>query len=882
MKRKLIVIDISNFIFRAFYAIRPLHSPKGVPVNAIHGVTSMLLKLLSDYRPSHVVLARDSRGDSFREEIYPEYKANRDDPPEDLVPQFALIEELIKKMNLPAIMIERHEADDVIGTVVTKWRADFDEIFVATSDKDILQFVDEKVKVLDTMKDKIFGPNEVFEKMGVWPNQVVDYLSMVGDSSDNVPGLPGVGEKGAAKLLLEYKTVEECLKNVDKINNKRVKEAFLNHLDKLELSKKLVAIVTDLDLPFSSDQALYRFSPSGELVNFLKDLGLKQMAAKILELSFGESLAVPVAEKELPVTSISAVDLNVTFDELDFNAKAIFVTSIVSNKNLLGIAIFDGKKGSYLPVDHDGGMLTTSANTSKSDLEKFLNSFAHYRGEVVTDDSSPILWSLLKKNLHPHFEIFETAQVGFVIEAGTPNNLSFLVERFLSVKYEESEIKSDIMAQEGKNIAGRRVWALTELYPSLLKEIENRGLSKIYRDIDAPLAPILAQMEVYGVRINIPFLKSLESEFGEALLKIEEEIEKISGEKINLKSPKQVSVLLFDKLGLPIIRKTKTGASTDSDVLEELSLQGASEVPDLILKYRELDKLLSTYVRVLPTMVDPQTNRLHTRFHQNVAATGRLSSESPNLQNIPVRSENGRKIRKAFVAKPGHLLLSADYSQVELRLLAHFSGDQTMIKAFLNGEDIHRQTAAEIMEIPLKNVTDDDRARAKAVNFGLMYGQSSFGLSNQLKIGRKEARDFIELYFKRFHTVKAFLDSLKEFAEEHGYVETMHGRRRYLPEIRSTNRVIKSNAERVAINSPIQGSAADIIKLAMIAIDKEMKSQKLKSLMLLQVHDELIFEVPENELSIMQKIVKEKMEGVVSLKVPLSVEVGFGVNWLDL
>jgi DNA polymerase-1 len=875
-KKKLIIVDISSFIFRAYYAIRPLTSPQGVPVNAVYGVLSMMLKLMSEHQPTHMFLARDTKEGSFRKELYPLYKANRVDPPEDLKPQFALIETLIEKLDFKELALARYEADDVIASAAVQWRNYFDEIFIASGDKDLMQFVDNKVKILDTMKDKIFGEKEVFEKMGVRPDQILDYLSMVGDSSDNVPGMKGIGEKGAAKLLEEYGTLENCHKHLEEINNKRVKNAFTEFWDDGLLSKKLITLETELDLKIKPEETLFSFYPQQKLLNYMDELGFKSFKLKLMELARIEDNVVPALEK-------------VTREVLTINTSSLFDQWLpkIEQVDLLGISfkieqLSDDRNDQALTelslawkdttllfvFQKSMDLLDNVESLSQNDLTKLLDILNTKKKTLIGHDLKNLIYYFFIQNLEFHPHVFDLAQASFVLNPEKKHAMNEIVANYLG---HTGTLGHAEFNSESEN-----------LYHALKEKLKEQKLETIFYEVDQPLIPILAEMEFYGINFDAHYYSHLEKEFSKELEKIEKSIFSFTEEEINLKSPKQVSSLLFEKLQLPVIRKTKTGSSTDSDVLQELESLNLSPVPSLILQFRELDKLLSTYVKALPKMISSKTGRIHTHFQQFNAATGRLSSDSPNLQNIPIRSENGRKLRKGFIATPGKILLSADYSQVELRILAHFSSDPVMVSAFQHGQDIHAQTAAEMFEKNIKDITKEERSKAKAINFGLMYGQSSYGLSQNLHIDRSTARDFITEYFQRFQKVKAYLDGLKEFSEKTGYSQTLLGRKRILSDIRSTNRTIKSMAERMAINTPIQGTAADIIKVAMIKISKELKKQNLKSRLLLQVHDELIFDCEPSELEAIQDIVKTNMEHAVELKVPLVVDMGTGSNWYDL
>lgn len=900
---RLIIIDVSNFIFRAFYAIRPLHAPDGTPVNAVHGILSMFMKMFSVYRPTHILLARDTKGGSFRNQIYDAYKANRSEPPEDLIPQFDLIAQLIEKMELKYAMNDEYEADDIIGSACVQWKDKFDEILIASGDKDLMQFVEGNTKVLDTMKDKIFGPADVFEKMGVRPDQIVDYLSIVGDTSDNVPGMKGIGAKGAAKLLEEYGTLENCIANKDNLKGKKLITAFTDYLEQGLLSKKLVQIVTDVDLHLQPEDTAYKFYPTDDLISYLESLGFKSMLVKLKEIKYQVHQAENQKTETTPSFSISSsseeveavasksefITISSKEEFLDLLKKISSQESVALHteydsedklqREILAAAItLDEEKTYYVPFYNN--------TFSKDDLIELLKTvFGNEKIEVFSEHSKlDYIYSLVSK-IEFKAKMFDIVQAHFILNTAGNHSIENLASGMgiqLPSFDKKNQHISDIEADLARDFTCARAdatWHLATKYKAELAKVE---LEKIYYNIDAKLISVLAAMETEGVRINAEYFKKFEKELSAELESIQNKINRHSEKEVNLNSPKQVGEFLFEELALPVVKKTKTGFSTDSEVLEDLASRNISEVPALILQFRELGKILSTYVKAIPQLASEVDGKIHTSFNQHVAQTGRLSSVNPNLQNIPIRSEMGRKVRKGFIATPGNLLLSADYSQVELRLLAHFSEDPVMLKAFQEGADIHAQTASEVLGIPLDKVTSNDRAKAKAVNFGLMYGQSSFGLAKALGISRKDAKDFIDVYFERFSAVKGYLDSLKEKAEAYGYTITYHGRKRFLPDIHSQNRTIKANAERMAINSPIQGTAADIIKIAMINIDQNMKEAGLKSKMLLQVHDELIFEVIESELEQMKQIVRTGMESVVDLKVPLRVDMGIGVNWYDL
>ena len=871
---KLIVIDISNFIFRAFYAIRPLNAPNGTPVNAVYGVLSMLHNMIIKHQPTHILVARDTKEGSFRKELYLDYKANRSEPPDDLKPQFDIIDQLVDCLGLAQIKMPGFEADDIIGSVAKQWGDQFEEILIASGDKDLMQFVNGPVKILDTMKDKTYEREDVKDKMGVYPEFIVDYLALIGDSSDNIPGVPGIGPKGASGLIEEFGNLENILKNAHLVRNKRTQTALTQHPELAHISYKLATIVTDLELGKTPADCRYQLRLTDECEKFLQDLGFKSWVTKLSTYRVQENRTEEPSEVKEVLNSVHGT-LSDLAGLLEQDSLAIF-PHLTNDKDQFemwrGAALASFDKSYYFDF-------------SQVDLKEFLQKLATFKGCLVAYQSKIIHLELLAFDLKIAGTIFDLAQAHFLINPDLRHDLATVIENTLerplpALKASQGDLFG--ISEDEINYFGEVAQLLNDAYPELVKKLEKLELNAPYFDLDIPLISVLAEMEREGVHLNVNFYKELESEFAKEINIIEEEISTVSGEKINLRSPKQVGELLFEKLGFPVVRKTKTGYSTDAEVLTELASMSNSAIPEMLLKYRELEKLQSTYVKSLPLMIHPKTGKIHTHFQPSNAATGRLSSDNPNLQNIPVRSENGRKLRKGFIPSTGRVLLSADYSQVELRLLAHFSQDEVMLEAFKNDLDIHKQTAAEVFDVALKDVTKEMRSGAKAINFGLMYGQTSFGLSQALRITQGEAKKYITSYFKKFNKVKSYLDSLKETAEQTGFAQTLFGRKRTLTNINSTNRQVKAMAERIAINSPIQGTAADIIKLAMINISKVMKEKNLKSRMILQVHDELIFDVEPSELEEMKSLVRFYMENAVNLSVPLKVEIGVGDNWFDL
>ncbi len=893
--KRLIIIDISSWIFRAFFAIRHLSAPDGTPVNAVHGVLNMLLKLFSMYRPTHILVARDTAGGSFRNELYTEYKANRSAPPEELIPQFALIKQLLEVMQLPHCEDDNYEADDIIGTACVQWRDQFDEILIASGDKDLMQFVGGNIKMLDTMKDKIYDEDGVFEKMGVRPDQIVDYLSMVGDTSDNIPGMKGIGAKGAAKLLADYGTLEAIIENKGELKGKKVIEAFTDYLENGLLSKKLISIVTDLKLTCTPENSAYKFYPTEELISFLQGLGFKSSVQKLIDIKHQVAKAqASDSEEDTSFVNLETEkhQVNIEFKKIDSDSFEKILAEAKKAGRIALYALYEGEDRvnsmtmSSLAICYEGDV-SHYVHSDSEVSHKLLEALWAESGLTIISDriQTDLVYASLK-GMDVKAKYLDLSQIHYNISSGGRHDLASMVREHFDADLVEKNKKeyatfADAPVEFMERYLGERAYYLSKLVPLMEKELGMMELTSLYDDIDNPMHMVLAKMEVEGVLVDVDFFKKYEEELQAQIDTVEGVIESEAGEKINLNSPKQVGELLFEKLGLPVLKKTKTGASTDVEVLEKLAALGTSQIPGFMLQYRELSKLQSTYVKAIPELVDNK-NRVHTHFNQNVAQTGRLSSTNPNLQNIPVRTEAGRMIRKGFVAPEGMTLVGLDYSQVELRLLAHFSKDPTMVKAFKEGHDIHAQTASEVLGVALEDVSREDRSRAKAVNFGLMYGQSSFGLASSLGISRTEAKLYIDNYFKRFNRVKAYLDELKERCEQTGYAITLHGRKRLLPDIHSQNRTIKAMAERMAINSPIQGTAADIIKMAMIKIDQRLKAEGLGSKMILQVHDELIFECPEDEIESIKKLAREEMENVVELDVPLRVDLGVGKNWYEL
>jgi len=894
-QQTLYLIDISSFIFRAFFAIRSLHNSAGEPTNAVYGVATMLARLAEQAQPEYLAVVYDSKEPSFRKEIYSEYKANRSAPPEELIPQFARIERLIEAFEIHSYRQSGVEADDLIATLTHKWchASDQNQVVIVSSDKDLMQLVNDRVTLWDTMSDKRYGASEVEKKFGVRPDQIRDYLALVGDSSDNIPGVPSIGPKSAVDLLKEYGTLEEVLKAAQKgkISGKKGETLKLHESD-ARLSAQLATVRLDLEVEIPVTSLRYHFH--------LTQLGV-QLFEELDFHSLIEKWRTDLTEKSQSNEWVECRFRSIT-EEKDFQVlleqietRKIFgfdleTTSLNPREaKIVGIAIATELTSAvYIPIGHKNtSQAQLPAKKVLDSLKPFLESTEYLKvGQNLKYD-----WSVLREyGFNPRGIGADTMVAGYVLESNGRHNLQTLAARYLKYSvqtYEEvcgkgkDQLSFDeIEIDRATRYSAEDAWVAVQLWDKLKPLLEAENLLKVFEKVDLPMVDLLAKMELQGVCIDEEWLKTLSKDFGCQLKSIEEKMGVYADGPLNLNSPKQLALLLFDKLGLPTQGKTKTGFSTDATVLEALS--PLHEVPRLLLEYREISKLKGTYVDPLPLLRDSKTGKIHASFHQTVAATGRLSSSDPNLQNIPIRTDRGMKIRRAFIPSPGNILVSADYSQIELRLLAHMSGDPELTRSFQQEEDVHQRTASEIFGIRTQDVTDQQRSIAKAINFGLMYGKTVFGLSQELKIPRKEAQNIIDRYFKKYSAVKVFLDHQIAQAKEVGYVTTLMGRRRRLPDINSKNAAVRANAERMAMNSPIQGTAADLMKLAMIALDEKLENGRYQSKMMIQVHDEVVLDCPKNEVSDVKKMVVHVMETAMSLSVPLRVNVASGENWMQL
>ncbi len=894
-KQKLYLIDGSSYIFRAFYGIRQfLSNAEGLPTNALYGFTTMLSKVVRDEKPDYLAVVFDSKEKTFRHDMYPEYKANREVPPEDLAQQFPYFEPLVEAFNIVSLRKDGFEADDIIGTLAKMGEKEKMEVTIVSGDKDMMQLISPHVHMLDTMKDKRFEKPEVIEKFGVPPEQVIEVMGLMGDSSDHIPGVKGVGPKTATELIQKYGSIDALYKNIDEIEKAKLKEKLVADKENALLSRKLVTIDTGMSLNYSIDDLKMREPHTDKLREMFTELGFKSLLENLPDGDgeSGTSEAEPPAKvKSKYDTIMDEKALKALVAKLK-EAKEFALDLETTSKSptqaeMVGIS-FSWAEGEacYIPVSHRylGVPEQLEKNKVIAALKPLLeDSRLKKFGHNIKYD----LIVLANEGVTLKGVAFDSMLASYVLDPSkrqySMDALAMEILQHQNITYEDvagkgvkqigfDEVDIDVAAEyaaEDSDITLR----LTHALQARLKD----ETLKLYEELELPLIDVLAAMEMTGVLVDREHLKKMSIKLSKRLKKQEDEIYELAGESFNINSPKQLGVILFEKLELPAKKKTKTGYSTDMSVLEELADE--HELPAMIVNYRQMMKLKSTYIDSLPMEINRKTGRVHTSYNQTVAATGRLSSSDPNLQNIPIRSDLGKEIRQAFIADKNGWLLSADYSQIELRILAHLSRDPALVRAFKNNEDIHTRTAAEIFGQPLDGVDEEGRRMAKAVNFGIVYGLSAFGLSRQLKISPGEAKAFIDQYFDLYKNVKTFMDSTIKDARQCGYTVTMMNRRRYLPDLHSKNRQVRESAERVAINSPVQGSAADMIKLAMINLYQKLPKQKLKSKMIMQVHDELVFECPEGEKKDVEALVQKEMEGVWPMQVPVVVNLNWGKNW---
>ncbi len=888
-KEKLLLVDGSSYLYRAFHALPDLRSSDGRPTGAIYGVLNMLQKLIKSERPDYLSVVFDTPAKTFRHDIFPDYKANRQKTPEDLIAQIEPLHQLIINLGLPLIAVDGVEADDVIGTLALEADKKGIKTLIATGDKDMAQLVTENIHLIDTMKDLRMGPAEVKEKFGIQPDRFIDYLTLAGDTSDNIPGVEKVGPKTAIKWINEYGSLDGVIQNADQIKGK-IGENLNTALDRLDLFKTLVTIKCDVEMDSNISDLTIGESNEGLLYEQLSDLGLHGLIKQFeIEPSEKESAAdknyqTIRTEKELD----ELMGLINQADYVSFDTETTSLDYMLAE--LVGISIaLKPNEAFYIPINHnyEGAEKQLEQDFVLEALKPFLES-----------DEIPKIGHNLKYDRHIlqnagidlKGTLLDTMLFSYVNNSTiTRHNLDAVSKRYLNINptsYEDvagkgakqipfSEVSIDVASDYASEDADISLKLYEHIEPLVQKEAK---LSKLYSEIEGPLIYTLGDIERNGVLIDSEKLSQQSKELEAKILKLESKVQKNAGEDFNLGSPKQLQEILYEKLGLPVIKKTPKGQpSTSEAVLQELSMD--FPIVDDILSYRAISKLKSTYTDKLPKMINSNTGRVHTSYHQAVTATGRLSSSDPNLQNIPIRSEEGRRIREAFIAPEGYKILAADYSQIELRIMAHLSKDQGLMDAFAKGQDIHQATAAEIFSINIDDVTPNQRRSAKAINFGLIYGMSAFGLSKQLQITRAEAQNYIEQYFERYPGVKNYMDETKSSAKQNGYVETVLGRRLYLADIESSNYQRRQYAERSAINAPMQGTAADLIKMAMTDLHSKIRNESLDAKIIMQVHDELVIEVNENQLDELSDLTVNIMADIFKLDVDLKVDADIGNNW---
>ncbi|OLQ81068.1 DNA polymerase I [Photobacterium proteolyticum] len=911
----LILIDGSSYLYRAYHAAPNFTNSDGEPTGAVFGVVNMLRSLLRQFSTEHIAVIFDAKGKTFRDDMYPEYKANRPPMPDDLRGQIEPLHAVIKAMGLPLISISGVEADDVIGTLATQASKENMPVLISTGDKDMAQLVDQNITLINTMTDVVMDPAGVVDKFGIGPELIIDYLALMGDKVDNIPGVPGVGEKTAKALLTGIGGLDALYDNLEAIpplgfrGSKTMPKKLEEHKEAAYLSYELATIKLDVELDVTPDQLRKGEPDTDELIKLFGKLQFRRWLAEMLDGGDGkivaeEQSAQPAAEKKAVAPTIDRSGYETVLDEAAFTGwleqlKGAEVVAFDTETdgldymtaNLVGLsfAVEEGK-AAYVPVAHD--YLDAPAQLDRDwvleQLKPLLEDPQQAKvGQNLKFDASILARYGIEMQGIRYDTMLESYVYNSVVGRHDMDSLSLRYLEHKTISFEEIAGKgkkqltfNQIDLEQAGPYAAEDADITLRLHNLLIEKVSaDEKLKSVFDDIEMPLVPVLSRMERTGVLIDSMLLSAQSSEIAVRLDELEKKAFEIADQEFNLSSPKQLQAILFEKMGLPVLKKTPSGApSTNEEVLQELALD--YPLPKLILEYRGLAKLKSTYTDKLPKMVNPATGRVHTSYHQAVTATGRLSSSDPNLQNIPVRNEEGRRIRQAFIAPTGYKVLAVDYSQIELRIMAHLSGDQALLDAFRHGKDIHAATAAEILGLPIESVTSEQRRRAKAINFGLIYGMSAFGLAKQLDMGRNEAQDYMNLYFERYPGVLEYMESTRTTASEQGYVETLFGRRLYLPDIKSRNGMRRKAAERAAINAPMQGTAADIIKRAMVLVDQWVAEQETGRVrLLMQVHDELVFEVQESELESVSAEIRRLMESAAELDVPLIADAGTGDNW---
>jgi DNA polymerase-1 len=898
MKNQLLIIDGSSYIFRAFYGVRAeLKNQAGAPTNAVFGFKNMMLQLLKQEDPSHCIMVFDKPGPTFRNDIFPDYKANRESAPDDLKVQFDPIYELNGLLNIPLVWRDDVEADDVIGSLTQKFSSQI-PITIISGDKDLTQLVNENTTMLDTMKNKRYTPEAVEEKFGVPPKLIAQYLAVIGDTSDNIPGISGIGPKTATKLFRQFGSIEGIYQNLEQLKGKQ-KETITASREKVELSLRLTKIRCDLEFNDQLDDYIRRDPDVDGLIKFYQEMNFRTDGFITTSGGTGDDTAelAPRAFKkldysryELVTTKERLVEICQQLLEQDCLVFDLETTSLTINKaEIVGLSFaWEGGAPIYIPVAHTE---QTPQIPLATVLEILRPVFEKEALKIIAQNIKYDMMVLANYNFPIKAQLEDTMIQSYLLDANLHrHNLDDMAMRHLEhemIKFEDIAGKgkkqipfADVPVSVAQQYAAEDADATFQIHKILTPRIKAENLVELYENIELPLCRTLAQMEAHGVKLDVPYLNTLCEKLRLDLEGLQQKIHEQAGETFNINSTQQLAAILFDKLGITIGRKKiKTGYSTDASVLEKMA--PFEPIAGNLLEYRSKNKLVNTYLDVLPSLISPKTGRIHTSYSQVVAATGRLSSSNPNLQNIPIRGEDGSKIRRAFVAEEGNLIVSADYSQIELRFLAHLSEDEGLISVFEAGGDIHTETAAGIYGVEIEQVSHEQRQAAKAINFGIIYGMGAFRLSQEIRVSNAQAKAFIEAYFAKYPKIKTYMDETIAFCQEKAFVETMFRRKRAIPDIHAKNHMVRTAAERMAINTRIQGSAADLIKIAMIDIQNTLDRELSLTKMIMQVHDELVFEVPQDKVDSLIAMVKKSMENAVSLKVPLVVDTGYGENWQE-
>ncbi len=871
--KPLLIIDGYGFVFRAYHVQPPLTSPDGMPVGAIYGFTSMLIKLLNDFKPERAVVVLDHGGKNFRHEIYPNYKAHRPPVPEDLLMQLPLVKEVALALNFKCISMAGYEADDLIAAIATKSSFSNQKAIVISSDKDLMQLVDSNIAMYDPAKSKYIDQQVILEKFGVAASKVREVLALIGDKSDNIPGVAGIGPKTAASLINEYGSLEQIINNLDKLSNPRYQTLILNNLENAKISWKLVGLDNTVDFGCQLSEFSWQAPAPQNLSNFIERYGFKSLVKRVESL-----FQLKVAQGEPNKAQTDAVKVNlisvVQIEQIND------LLSAVKRNGIIGATYF--QENSIHIFCLAAGNSIYKINYAIASKERDLFS-VNIENKEINSDVNKMLDQIFKDNSIKKV----TYNLKGILKVLSYKPSSFedlmLMDYLASAGGKAKQLSEIILEYTSKQLSPEFCYQVTgfvECYSELQKRLVADKVMDLYQSIELPICYILDDMEKTGIEVDVAFLNKLSREYGQILTQVEQKIYNICSQEFNISSPKQLGVILFDKLKLPYGKpsgKTKS-YSTNSEILEKLSDEG-HQIAKLLLEYRHLSKLKNTYLDSLPSQVDPVTKRIHTTFLQSVTSTGRLSSVNPNLQNIPIRTEEGNRVREAFVAPARMKLISADYSQVELRILSHVAAIDDLQKAFEQGKDIHAQTASQIFDIPISQITPDLRRKAKAINFGIIYGISAFGLAKQIGVSQKEAAEYIKCYFAKYPGIEQYMNSTISFARTHGYVVNLLGRRCYLPNINSKDHNLRSFSERAAINAPMQSLTSDIVKIAMIKIYREFEDKGIKAKLVLQIHDELIFECPESDVGVAVDLIRKNMTSAYLLKVDLKTEINSGENW---